>query len=140
MKTLIQKICIVMVVIAGTFAFGTTGASAAGGLNAAEQRAIAAAQQPFEYNGKTYVVNSSYISQATAKLSADNVDMSDAEANQYIAQFGGSHQELVEEGYCNEVSSGSGNDGTDASEKKSDSKKSFFISLYNFGNRHLICR
>lgn len=123
MKTLIQKICIVMVVIAGTFAFGTTGASAAGGLNAAEQRAIAAAQQPFEYNGKTYVVNSSYISQATAKLSADNVDMSDAEANQYIAQFGGSHQELVEEGYCNEVSSGSGNDGTDASEKKSDSKK-----------------
>ena len=123
MKTLIQKICIVMVVIAGTFAFGTTGASAAGGLNAAEQRAIAAAQQPFEYNGKTYVVNSSYISQATAKLSADNVDMSDGEANQYIAQFNGSHQELVEEGYCNEVSSGSGNDGADGSGKKSDGKK-----------------
>lgn len=49
--------------------------------------------------------------------------MSDAEANQYIAQFGGSHQELVEEGYCNEVSSGSGNDGTDASEKNLTARK-----------------
>ena len=53
MKTLIQKICIVMVVIAGSFSFGTTGASAAGGLKDAEQRAIAAAQQPFEFKGKT---------------------------------------------------------------------------------------
>ena len=87
MKTLIQKICVFMVVIAGTFAFGVASVSAAGSLNAAEQRAIAAAQQPFEYNGKTYVVNSSYISQATAKMSADNVDMSDSDANQYIAQF-----------------------------------------------------
>lgn len=115
MKTLIQKICVFMVVIAGTFVFGAAGVNAAGSLNAAEQRAIAAAQQPFEYNGKTYVVNSSYISQATAKMSADNVDMSDSDANQYIAQFNGSHQELVEEGYCDEVSSGDG--------KKSDSKK-----------------
>lgn len=125
MKTIIKKISIIAVVFAIAFSLGNTAnVSAAGGLNAAEQRAIAAAKQPFTYNGKTYVVNDAYISQATAKLSADNVNMSDAEASQYIAQFNGSHQELIEEGYCNEVSSSGKSDDSDSDGKKSDDKKS----------------
>ena len=126
MKTIIKKISIIAVVFAVVFSLDNTKVSAAGGLNAAEQRAIAAAKQPFEYNGKTYVVNNAYISQATAKMSADGVDMSDAEATQYIAQFNGSHQELIEEGYCNEVSSGgksNKSDKKDSDDKKSDKKK-----------------
>lgn len=120
MKTIIGKICIATMVIAFVFGINNTKVYAAGGLNSAEQKAISAAKQPFEYNGKTYVVNDSYISQATAKLSADGVDMSESEASQYIAQFGGSHQELVEEGYCDEISSGKKSDESD--EKTSDDK------------------
>lgn len=123
MKTIVKKISIIAVAVAVILSMGNTKVSAAGGLNAAEQKAIAAAKQPFEYNGKIYVVNDAYISQATAKLSADGVDMSESEASQYISQFGGSHQELVEEGYCNEVSSSGKSDSDESDDKKSGDKK-----------------
>lgn len=125
MKSKSTKICIFAIAIFWAANLYSIKAAAAGNINAAEQRALSAATQPFEYNGKTYVVNSSYVGQARAKLSAENVDLSDSDADNYISQFNASHQELVEEGYCNEVSSNdsSSTDKSDEKVKNSTSNK-----------------
>lgn len=76
----------------------------AGDINSAEQRIVEEVSKSFEYNGKVYVVSDESIESGKAKLSEDDVDLSDADADSYILQFHESYQELVEEGYCKEVS------------------------------------
>lgn len=81
----------------------------AGEINSAEQRLIAAVSGSFSYNGKSYVVKSGNIAEGRSKLAEDGVDLTEAEADSYIAQFHDSYEELVEEGYCNEVGGSSQN-------------------------------
>lgn len=97
-----HKFTAVMIGIAA-FVLSTAGVQA-GEINANEQSLISAVSQSFSYNGATYVVKSGYIAQGRAKLSEDGVDLSAAQAQGYVSQFQGSHQELVEEGYCDLVS------------------------------------
>ena len=125
MKSKITKMCVVFMSVILAFTLNAK-ASLAGSINSAEQQAINAATSPFEYNQKKYVVNSSYVAQATAKLSADNVDLTEGEAQSYIQQFNSSHQELVEEGYCDELPSGDTDNSKDNKSKgdKSNDNKS----------------
>lgn len=97
-----HKFTAVMIGIAA-FVLSTAGVQA-GEINANEQSLISAVSQSFSYNGAAYVVKSGYIAQGRAKLSEDGVDLSAAQAQGYVSQFQGSHQELVEEGYCDLVS------------------------------------
>lgn len=99
----------------GLAAFALTAATVqAGEINANEQSVISAVSQSFSYNGATYVVKSGYIAQGKAKLAQDGVDLSASQAQGYIAQFHGSYQELVEEGYCDLVSGTPVTDSSDA--------------------------
>ncbi len=114
--------------IIGFAAFALTAVTVqAGEINANEQSVISAVSQSFSYNGATYVVKSSYIAQGKAKLAQDGVDLSASQAQGYIAQFHGSYQELVEEGYCDLISGTPSNDGEDAepehSKKKTEANK-----------------
>lgn len=86
----------------------------AGEINASEQSLISAISQSFSYNGGTYVVKDSYIAEGKAKLAADGVNLSAAEAKGYISRFHGSYQELVEEGYCDRLDDGSSREKSDA--------------------------
>lgn len=107
--------------IIGLAAFALTAATVqAGEINANEQSVISAVSQSFSYNGATYVVKSSYIAQGKAKLAQDGVDLSASQAQGYIAQFHGSYQELVEEGYCDLVS---GTPSTDSSDTEPEHSK-----------------
>lgn len=93
----------------------------AGEINSAEQRLIGVISGTFSYNGKNYVVKNENIAQGRSKLAEDGVDLSDAEADSYIAQFHNSYGELVEEGYCNET--GESSSGT-ADEKSKEEEAS----------------
>jgi hypothetical protein len=75
----------------------------AGSINDSEQSVISAVSQSFYYNGATYVVKDSYIEEGRSKLSSDDVDLTAAQASEYISQFQGSYQELVEDGYCDKI-------------------------------------
>lgn len=75
----------------------------AGEINSAEQKVVNAVSQSFEYAEKSYVIKSSNLAEGKAKLAEDGVNLTLAEANSYIAQFHDSYEELVEEGYCDEV-------------------------------------
>lgn len=112
----------------GLAAFALTAVTVqAGEINANEQSVISAVSQSFSYNGATYVVKSSYIAQGKAKLAQDGVDLSASQSQGYIAQFHGSYQELVEEGYCDLVSGTPSTDSSDAepehSKKKTEENK-----------------
>lgn len=114
--------------IIGLAAFALTAVNVqAGEINVNEQSVISAVSQSFSYNGATYVVKSSYIDQGKAKLAEDDVDLSASQAQGYIAQFRGSYQELVEEGYCDLISGTPSNDSEDAepqhSKKRSEANK-----------------
>lgn len=104
------------------FALGAVNVQA-GEINANEQRIISSASQSFSYNGATYVVKSSYIAQGQAKLAKDDVDLSASQADSYIAQFHGSYQELVEEGYCDLVSGTPNTSDGDVTPEPEHSKK-----------------
>lgn len=95
---------IVSRVLFGMLAFVCVAVTAkAAGINSAEQSLLDAVSQPFSYNGKTYVVSSSSISEGRAKLSEDDVELTQSDANDCISQFRQSYAELVAEGYCEEV-------------------------------------
>ena len=75
----------------------------AGGINAAESSVISAASGTFEYKGKTYVAKPEYLSQVTAKLSEDGVDLTEEQASTLISQMNASVGEGVAQGYLMEV-------------------------------------
>ncbi|MEE0419068.1 MAG: CpsB/CapC family capsule biosynthesis tyrosine phosphatase [Lachnospiraceae bacterium] len=77
----------------------------AGGINAAESSVISAASGMFEYKGKTYVAKPEYLSQVTAKLSEDGVDLTEEQASSLISQMNASVGEGVAQGYLMEVGS-----------------------------------
>lgn len=89
----------------------------AGEINGAEQKVIGAVSATFTYQGKTYVIKSQYIAAGKSKLAEDGIDLSEGDANSYIAQFHNSYEELVEGGYCQEVG---GQTGEQTSGKKDD--------------------
>lgn len=78
-------------------------AASAAGINSAEQRLLDTVSQPFSYNGKTYAVTDGSIASARARLSQEGTDLTDGLVNDCISQFGNSHAELVEGGYCREL-------------------------------------
>lgn len=104
MKGIGRKVLVGMLALCSSVVFAQ-----AGNINSAEQRVVDTVSQSFEYNGKVYKVTSENIANGKAKLSEDDVDLSEIEADSYIAQFHESYQELVEEGYCIEVSHGEKN-------------------------------
>lgn len=59
----------------------------AGDINSAEQGVIDTISNPQEYNGAYYKVTDAYIAKVTEYLNQDNIDMTQAEADTYIAQF-----------------------------------------------------
>lgn len=75
----------------------------AGEINENEQKIVSAVSQSFVYNGQTYIVKDEYLAEGKGKLAQDDVNLSAAQAEDYISQFHGSYQELVEEGYCEKV-------------------------------------
>ena len=81
----------------------------AGEINGAEQKVIGVVSGTFTYQGKTYVIKSRYIAAGKSKLAEDGIDLSEGDANSYIAQFHNSYAELVEGGYCQEVGGQTGN-------------------------------
>ncbi len=131
MKRKISKLFI------GILAAGIISSSAyAGEINSAEQQILDAASQSFEYNGTTYVIKGTYIDKGTSKLASDDMDLSDAEAKAYAAQISSSRAELVEQGYCKEVS---GSDATPdpattpvptSSPKKAKQNKEFLKKIF----------
>ena len=84
-------------------AFTVSITAQAGGINAAESSVISAASGTFEYKGKTYVAKPEYLSQVTAKLSEDGVDLTDSQAASLISQMNASVGEGVAQGYLMEV-------------------------------------
>lgn len=59
----------------------------AGDINSAEQGVIDTISNPQEYNGAYYKVTDAYIAKVTEYLNQDNIDMTQTEADNYIAQF-----------------------------------------------------
>lgn len=72
-------------------------------INANEQRVIAAASGTFEYQGKIYRAKASYISQLTAKLDREGVDLSAAGADAAVGQIMANVGTGVKQGYLEEV-------------------------------------
>lgn len=90
-----------MLAVAGAIALLLLPVNArAGEINENEQRIVSEVSQSFVYDGQTYVVKSEYVAEGKEKLAQDDVNLSASEAEDYIGQFHGSYQELVEEGYC----------------------------------------
>lgn len=85
-------------------------AAMAAGINSEEQRVLDAVSQPFSYQGKSYVVNAGNIAEGKAKLAAEDVELTSADANDCISQFHQSYAELVEGGYCTESGGASDTD------------------------------
>lgn len=59
----------------------------AGDINSAEQGVIDAISASQEYNGAYYKVTDAYIAKVTEYLNRDDIDMTQTEADNYIAQF-----------------------------------------------------
>lgn len=75
----------------------------AGDINANEAGVISAAQETFEYEGKTYVAKSEYVNQLIAKLSSDDVDLTAEQASEAIAMIYSNVATGVTKGYIEEV-------------------------------------
>lgn len=87
-------------------------------INANEQRVINVASGTFEYEGKMYRAKASYVSQLTAKLDKEGVDLTSADANAAIGQIMANVGTGVKQGYLEEV----GKTGKDGNSEKSKSK------------------
>ncbi len=74
-----------LIAFAGVLLFPVT--VLAGDINSAEQGVIDTISNPQEYNGAYYKVTDAYIAKVTEYLSQDSIDMTQAEADNYIAQF-----------------------------------------------------
>lgn len=75
----------------------------AGELNAAEARVVSAARGTFEYEGKQYRAEESYINQLIALLNQDDIDLTSEDADELIGQMYASVEEGVNSGYLYEV-------------------------------------
>lgn len=75
----------------------------AGDLNGAEQGIISAISATYEYNGAYYKVTDGYISQVSAYLSQDGVDLSDDQASEYLSQFYANIGTGISSGYMTKV-------------------------------------
>ena len=75
----------------------------AGNINGAEQGILSAISEEQEYQGAYYKVTDGYYAKVTEYLSRDNIDMSQQEANDYIAQFHANIAVGVSAGYMEKV-------------------------------------
>lgn len=89
----------------------------AGEINGNEARVISAASGTFSYEGKTYRAGSAYINSLTSYLSADDVDLTAAQADEAISTMYASIGEGVAQGYLYEVG------GEDSEEEASTQEK-----------------
>lgn len=99
----------------------------AGSINAAEQSVINYYNGTFYYNGKNYVATEAAKAAAYQKLAADDVDLTEAEAQSAIRQASKNIASGIEQGYLVEVAaeepgdgSGSENDGNGTGDGSSD--------------------
>lgn len=74
-----------LIALAGAILFPAT--VLAGDINGAEQGVIDAISNAQEYNGAYYKVTDAYIAKVTEYLNRDDIDMTQTEADNYIAQF-----------------------------------------------------
>lgn len=93
----------------------------AGEINGNEARVISAASGTFSYEGKTYRAGSAYINSLTSYLSADDVDLTAAQADEAISTMYASIGEGVAQGYLYEVGGEGSEEKTSTQEK--DEKK-----------------
>lgn len=93
----------------------------AGGINGNEASVISAARGTFEYEGEMYVAKDSYISQLTAELSKDGVDLTAEQASEAVAQIYSNVAAGVKQGYLQKVSGDvSASDDTSSKEETGD--------------------
>lgn len=78
----------------------------AGDLNSAEQGIISTISSVYAYNGAYYKVTDGYIGQVTAYLSQDDIDLTDQQASEYIAQFYANISVGISSGYMEQVGGG----------------------------------
>lgn len=82
---------------------------ASSGINSAEQRVISHARKTFKYRGKYYKVKSEYMAKGIAYL-RDEVELTEAEANEAISQMNWNVGEGVVKGYLYEIQVDTGGD------------------------------
>lgn len=80
-----------------------TEVSAASGINGNESRVLAVVQSTFRYDGKYYRAKAEYISQVTAYLNQDDVDLTAEQANTVVNRIYSSVGQGVSDGYLYEV-------------------------------------
>lgn len=95
----------------------------AGDINSAEQGVIDTISNQQEYNGAYYKVTDAYIAKVTEYLNQDNIDMTQTEADNYIAQFYANIAIGINAGYMEktgdvEKADGSSGEGDDAAEEE----------------------
>lgn len=71
----------------------------AGSLNANEQAVINVAKGQFEVDGKMYMAESSYVNQLVSYLSSDEIDLTEDQMEEAIAQMYANVEEGVTQGY-----------------------------------------
>ena len=85
----------------------------AGDINSAEQGVLSAISEKQEYQGAYYKVTDGYIAKVTEYLSRDGIDMSQREADDYVAQFHANIGVGIASGYMEKVGDVEGaGDGT----------------------------
>ena len=82
----------------------------AGDINAAEASVISAASGTFEYNGATYRAYPDYVSELSAYFAKDDVNLSEAEAQDLISSIHANVADGVSLGYIYKVSDGDGSE------------------------------
>lgn len=80
----------------------------AGDINSAEQGVLSAISEKQEYQGAYYKVTDGYIAKVTEYLSRDGIDMSQREADDYVAQFHANIGVGIASGYMEQVNAGTG--------------------------------
>ena len=90
-----------LLALAGSWLFSIT--ALAGDINSAEQGIIDAISGIYEYNGELYKVTDGYIAQVVEYLNRDNIDMTEAQAEGYIAQFQANIATGISSGYMQKV-------------------------------------
>ncbi|MDE7132131.1 MAG: SH3 domain-containing protein [Lachnospiraceae bacterium] len=96
----------------------------AGDINSAEQGVIDTISSPQEYNGAYYKVTDAYIAKVTEYLNQDNIDMTQTEADNYIAQFHANIAVGINAGYMEKTGNVEKTDGSseedDSAEEEAD--------------------
>lgn len=92
----------------------------AGDINANEQSVIGAASGIYEYEGKKYKVDSSYIAELKSYLMNDDVDLTSEQANKAIAEIENNLQTGISDGYMILINEENIDNTNSASEGKED--------------------